>query len=100
MKKKKKKKRNLNIISQFITDSLRQYPFMCALEDKYAFNQVLYCYYYHDYCLVCKASHILNTKKGVKKYDVRVDNKYFSLLQQHSIIPHFSYQCYENVSIN
>ena len=37
--KKKKKKRNLNIISQFITDSLRQYPFMCAKEDKYAFNQ-------------------------------------------------------------
>ena len=35
----KKKKRNINIISQFITDSLRQYPFMCVKEDKYAFDQ-------------------------------------------------------------
>ena len=40
-----------------------KYTFMCAKEDKYAFNQFLYCYYYHDYYLVCKASHILNTKK-------------------------------------
>ena len=32
-------------------------------EDKCAFNQFLYCYYYHAYYLVCKASHILNTKK-------------------------------------
>ena len=26
-------------------------------------ESILYCYYYHDYYLVCKASHILNTKK-------------------------------------
>ena len=47
-----------------MTDSFRQYTFMCAKEDKRAFiNQFLYCYYYHDYYLVCKASHILNTKR-------------------------------------
>ena len=33
-------------------------------------------------------------EKGVKNY-VRVDNKYFSPLQQHSIISHLSYQCYK-----
>ena len=38
-------------------------------------------------------------EKGVKNYDVRVDNKYFSLLKQHSIISHLSYRCYENPSI-
>ena len=56
------KNKNLSIISQFNTDSIRQSTFMCEKEDKYAFNQFLYCYYYHDYYLVCKASHILNTK--------------------------------------
>ena len=35
--KRKRKNRNLNIISQFITNYLRQYTFACAEEDKYAF---------------------------------------------------------------
>ena len=38
-RKKPKQNRNLNVKSQFITDSLRQHPFMCLKEDKYAFNQ-------------------------------------------------------------
>ena len=33
-------------------------------------------------------------EKGVKNY-VRVDNKYFSPLKQHSIISHLSYHCYK-----
>ena len=37
-------------------------------------------------------------EKGVKNY-VRVDNKYFSLLKQHTIISHLSYQCYKNISM-
>ena len=38
-------------------------------------------------------------EKGVKNYDVRVDNKYFSLLKQHSIMSRLSYQCYKNPSV-
>ena len=37
-------------------------------------------------------------EKGVKNF-VRVDDKYFSPLKQHSIISHPSYRCYKNISI-
>ena len=34
-----------------------------------------------------------------KFMEVRIDNKYFSPLKQHSIISHLSYQCYKNISM-
>ena len=61
--KKRIKRTEIQTSCQFITDSLRQYTFMCGKEDKYAFNQFLYCYYYHDYYLVNKASHFSTRKR-------------------------------------
>ena len=53
---------------------------------------------YSYYCCYNYWQIIFSSRKGVKNH-VRVDNKYFTPLKQHSIIFHLSYQCYKNISI-
>ena len=56
----------------------------------YSFNC---CYYYWQI--------IFSSRKRCEEFiEVRVDNKYFSPLKQHSIVYHLSYQLYKNISIN